>query len=95
LSVRDTSLEVYFTKVLPHLSNKQQQVYAVYKRWRDCDFTDAELSQELGWSINRVTPRTGELRKKGLIVELPRRVCKVTGNLAHPKKLCQWGDTSR
>ena len=87
MPVRETSLIAYTNKVLPQLGYKQSQVYRLFLRWRDCNFTNAEVARELGWPINTVTPRTGELRDLGVIVELPRRVCRVTGNKAIPKRL--------
>jgi hypothetical protein len=39
------------------------------------------ISESLGWPINRVTPRRGELVSAGLIVEADRRR-DVTGRLS-------------
>lgn len=44
--------------------------------------TDQELAKALGWSINRVTPRRGELYKKGVVRQGHARRCRVTGGLA-------------
>lgn len=40
--------------------------------------TDQEVAKALGWSINRVTPRRGELYKKGLVRQGENRQCSVT-----------------
>jgi len=77
----DTSLEAYFNRVLPHLSEKQAAVLNVFKHGEA--FTNAEVAAILGWSINRVTPRVLELRQKGLLVCAERRRCTVTGNMAY------------
>jgi DNA-binding MarR family transcriptional regulator len=62
--MRDTSLKAY--QQLTHLSDKQQTVL-VYIHGHP-DTTDKEIAQSLGWEINRVTPRRGELENLGLIV---------------------------
>lgn len=62
--MRDTSLEAY--RQLNNLSDKQQTVL-VYIHGHP-DTTDKEIAKGLGWTINRVTPRRGELEAKGLIV---------------------------
>lgn len=43
------------------------------------DFSNMELAQRLGWSINRVTPRVKELRDAGLVQFKTIRSCKITG----------------
>jgi len=87
MPVRDTSMIAFFDKVLPHLSDSQARVYKVFQRWNDLNFTNAEVARELGLPINHITPRTGELRDLGLIVECVRRRCRVTGNLSWAKRL--------
>jgi len=87
MPVRDTSLAVYQNKVIPNMSTRQRQVYEIFRQFPYSNFTNAEVAQEMGWSINRITPRTGELRDLGLIEEVSRRVCNVTGNLAWAKRL--------
>ena len=62
--MRDTSIEAF--RQLRHLSDKQQTVL-VYIHGHP-DTTDKEIAQSLGWEINRVTPRRGELENLGLIV---------------------------
>lgn len=74
--VRDTSLDAY-QSIRHQLGEKQQQVLSVFSPVNT--FTNMELAQYLGWSINRVTPRVYELREKGLLKEDEKRICSVTG----------------
>jgi len=91
MSIQSTSLEVYFGEVLPTLNERQGQVLNVFLENPAMDFTNMELSEELGWSINRVTPRVYELRGEGkhnplqhnpVLIESRRRPCRVTGRTA-------------
>jgi hypothetical protein len=70
-------------KVREHLGDSQKQVFncIFYNRSRD-GITNLEIARTLGWDINRVTPRTNELRKMAYVEELMTRPCKVTGNMA-------------
>lgn len=88
MPVQDTSLEVYFVKVLPRLAEKQATVYRVLQdaTSRGFDMTNREIAALLKWDINRVTPRVLELREKGLVVLSCRRRCGVTGNMAYAWK---------
>lgn len=81
---QETSLTAYYTKVLPHLGEKQA---IVYNRLRDAtrngfDMTDKELCKSLHWEINCVVPRRNELCKMGVVVVSRRRLCSVTENMA-------------
>ena len=87
--IKDTSLLVYMEKVLPHLMEKQEIVYRIYRKFPTMNFTNAEIAKILGVPHHHVAPRAGELRDMGLIVEVSRRVCTVTGNLAWSKRLKQ------
>jgi len=89
--VRDTSLEAYFGEVVPKLSQMQAEVLTVFYDNPVLDFTNMEVAEELGWSINRVTPRTYELRGKGKnnplkhnppLIGSRKRPCRVTGRTA-------------
>ena len=44
----------------------RQMVFIAIRKLGPCN--DRELSEHLQWPINRITPRRGELMKKGLIV---------------------------
>lgn len=69
--IRDTSKEAYDS--LTKLSDKQRSVLVAIKAIQPC--TDYQLSLKLNWSINRITPRRGELETLGII----RDGGKVTG----------------
>lgn len=88
--VTDTSREAF--DLIKHLlSDKQIEVLKVFKRHRDRSFTNMELADMLGWSINRVTPRTNELRKMGVLMTVGKRACKITGQTAYAMEL-RWYD---
>jgi len=78
---QETSLRAYYDKVLPHLGERQAQVYEVFNR-EGMDLTNMEAATRLHWSINRVTPRVLELRRLGFLVLNQRRKCRITGNVA-------------
>lgn len=80
--VQATSLAVYYEKVLPNLSQKQGDVYRYFLVHYPEAYTNMELAQGLGWSINRVTPRVLELRNEDLLELAKRRLCRVTHNMA-------------
>ena len=63
--IRDTSSAVY-AAIVKGLSKKRGQVFAVFygTEGRLCD---RQLADELGWTINRITPRRGELEQMGYI----------------------------
>ena len=68
--MRDTSLESYSS--LQHLNDKQQSVLIFINGHPDC--TDKEIAAGLGWTINRVTPRRGELEDLGIVLSLGIKV---------------------
>lgn len=74
--VRDTSVAAY-QDVQAHLGEKQQVVLTVLQDTPN--MTNTEIAQSLGWPINTVTPRVYELRNLGLVREIGKRMCKVTG----------------
>jgi len=77
--LRETSLDVYFDEVLPTLGARQKQVLNVFFENPGRDFSNMELAEYLNWSINRVTPRTYELRGRRILTESRKRKCGVTG----------------
>lgn len=85
--VQETSLDVYYHKVLPTLGRRQRQVWNLFETYNRQNLTNMEAAELLGWSINRVTPRVLELRELGLLVFSRRRRCTVTGNFAMAWKL--------
>lgn len=78
--IQDTSLFAY-SVATQNLGNKQKEVLDALRYFPDA--TNAEISAHLKWPINRVTPRMGELRKEGLVLEAGCRTCKVTGGTAY------------
>jgi L-alanine-DL-glutamate epimerase-like enolase superfamily enzyme len=87
--VADTSLDIYFTKVLPHLAASQAIVFHILSdaSHNNFDMTDKELSRALHWEINCITGRRDELVKLGLVVLNQKRSCGVTGNRAKSWKV--------
>jgi len=87
-AMQETSLEAYFSNVLPDLGAKQRAVLRIFTYDPSMNFTNRELARELRWNINTVTPRVYELRGKGrdnplkwnpLIIESEKRPCRVGG----------------
>ena len=78
--IQDTSLHAY-ALATQNLGAKQKQVLDALRYFPDA--TNAEIAVRLAWTINRVTPRMGELRKQGLVFDAGKRTCKVTGSTAH------------
>ena len=76
--IRDTSLEAY--ESLDKLNHKQKMVFDIIKNKQPC--TDQQIAAYLGWPINRVTPRRGELEKGGVIVDAGK-VMTASGRRAH------------
>lgn len=79
--VKDTSAKAYREEVAPTIGQRQVAVLNAVRRLGEA--TNSEISRELGWSINRVTPRVFELREKMRLVDVGKRPCRVTGRLAH------------
>ena len=77
MTSQNTSVEAYFNNVLPTLGDRQRVVYKALNE--SLNLTNSELAVELDWPINTVTPRVNELRKKNLVVEAGKRICRVTG----------------
>jgi len=84
--VQQTSLEAYYSDVLPSLSQRQKLILGVLLQGGD--WTNTEISSYLGIPINTVTPRVNELvhpkdpKEKPLIEEVGKRKCKITGRTA-------------
>lgn len=64
MSYQETSREAY-DSVLETLGARQVAVYHTLKM--KGPFTDKELAKEIGWDINCVTPRRGELVERKLV----------------------------
>ena len=78
--VAKTSMEAFY-RVREDLPECRLKVYKALKR---IEFgTNSMIAQELGWTINRVTPRTNELKKMELIKVSHSSWCPVTKGKAH------------
>lgn len=79
--LQSTSLAA-FREITPTLGKRQIHVLECFADGKD--YTNSEIAERLGWSINRVTPRIFELRKREspLLVERLKRPCRVTGRTA-------------
>lgn len=64
MSYQQTSYAAW-ESVQEGLSDKQKVVLWAFRS--QGDMTNEELSKFLNWEINRITPRSGELVKKGLL----------------------------
>jgi hypothetical protein len=82
--IQDTS-RLAFERVQPKITRSQKEVLNIIRAHPE-GLTDAEINYYLGWTINRVTPRRGELEKMGKIVREKARICRVTHSSAHSFK---------
>lgn len=88
--VRETSKEAY-QNIQPVLSRRQKQVIDVYNQYaKGANLTNREIAFCLGWDACQVTPRVGELRRKGQLVYAGTRKCGVTGFTAMTWRLWTW-----
>jgi DNA-binding MarR family transcriptional regulator len=76
--IQDTSISAYFD-IRPELGTRQALVYGIIKYLKEC--SNLEISRFGKIPINAVTPRTNELRKKGLVVKVGKRKCSVSGKI--------------
>lgn len=84
-SMQETSLEVYFSTVLPEIGDKQRAILQVFTANPTMTFTNLELARELRWPINTVTPRVYELRGRDkrfpmvnpILIESKKRPCRI------------------
>lgn len=79
--IQDTSQRAFKQDVLPTIGERQLQVLKAIENLGNA--TNSEISEYLGWSINRITPRTNELVKMGKVVDAGKRACYITGRLAY------------
>ncbi len=78
--VTETS-KLAFEKVKKDLPTCRLSVYKTLKKLEYA--TNSMIAQELGWSINRITPRTNELRKMNLIKLSHSSWCPITKSKAN------------
>ena len=74
--MQDTSLFAYRIAT-QHLGAKQKAVLDALRFFPDA--TNRELKEYMHWEINSITPRVGELRDQGLVLDAGIRPCKYTG----------------
>jgi predicted ArsR family transcriptional regulator len=67
MNATDTSTAAY-DSIRELLNEKQRVVRSALKRCGP--MTDKQIADFLGWEINRVTPRRGELGKMGALIDL-------------------------
>ena len=79
--ISDTSLKAYREDALPTLGQRQAMVLGAIKKLGKA--TNSEIARELRWSINRITPRTFELRALGKVGDDGKRPCLITGRMAY------------
>lgn len=85
--MQDTSLEVYFNDVLPHINTSRGEVLKIFIDNPTMNFTNLEIARELRWDPNRVGPRVYELRGRDkrfklvtpILIESERRICREGG----------------
>lgn len=80
-NVQQTSIDAYLT--INNLSGKRKEVYNAIKEMGEA--CNLDLAYRLKWAINRVTPRTKELREMGLVEEAKKALTQRTG-----KKVIYW-----
>ena len=78
--IRDTSL-LAWSGIQENLGRARENVLSALRLIQPA--SNMELARELGWSINRVTPRIKELRDRGIVFDSGRRECDVTGRMVH------------
>jgi len=81
MSVADTSLGAYRTKVVPKMTKKEEIVYQAVELLQPC--TNDDISAYLRWPINCVTGRTNGLEKKSLVKRLDKNGKTIMGNRAY------------
>lgn len=79
MNVRSTSIQA-FGDIQPRIGEKQQVVVNALIRFGP--MTNTEIAHRTKNPINTITPRTNELVKMGIVAEIDRRSCKITGKKA-------------
>lgn len=64
--IAQTSMLAYFENVKPSLNKKQKLVLEALEEIQPAN--NKQIAEHLGWPINTITPRVGELRKKQQVV---------------------------
>lgn len=77
MTVAETSREAYFQMDQMSLGRKQRAVLAFIRKYGPLN--NRQLSERMGWPINRITPRVLELRELGLVVSAGKETDPTTG----------------
>jgi hypothetical protein len=78
--IQDTSAHAW-ALLTKDLTDRQKEVLDRIRYFPDV--TNMELAVSLGWTVNRVTGRVGELRRLDLVLDAGKRPCKITGGMSH------------
>lgn len=85
--VRQSSVDAYMRMFDRNgIIDGQRAVLAAFKGHGDT-FTRAELEKATGLRLGSVCGRVFELVRDGMLEELPRRICTVTGESSHALRL--------
>ena len=89
---QETSLNAYYGEIMDSIGQRHKDILRIFGENPSMDFTNAELTKELGLPINSITPRVYELRGEDknvpvdkdnpILMESQRRRCNVTGRTA-------------
>lgn len=83
MSQADTSIHAY-ALLTQNLTERQKEVLDALRYFPDA--TNMELAVHMGWTVNRIPGRIGELREQGLVLVSCRRRCKITGGMSWAHK---------
>jgi len=78
--MQPTSLQAY--DEVKRTLGRRQRIVLEKLDYNPTAMTNSELAYALGKTINTITPRIFELRKKGLVMEHEKRKCTITGRTA-------------
>lgn len=84
--IRDASLEAYQHLRDTGKLNKQESIIIRALNSKS-PMTGREIQKATGMDINAVSGRVNDLKKKKVLVETPRRVCRVTGRVVTPVRV--------
>ena len=85
--VRDTSLEAFKGLKDSGQLGKQERIIFRALSGESNPMTLQEISKKTDVQINAVAGRVNGLKKKGILVETHKRVCRVTGRVVTPVRV--------
>ena len=89
---QQTSIDAYHELQPGKIGKMQKQVLECFMKHGAC--TNLEISDWYNLPINRVTPRTNELVKKGLIVKSHKRICSISKKVVIAWKVSNLADNN-